>query len=64
MTEKRAPEIFAAVSKSSPPEVLAELDVILGREVEVPRRAVLAHFDVGGLVAAFGHRGVQHVGQA
>jgi hypothetical protein len=38
MTENRAPDIFAAVSKSRPAEPLAKFDVILGREVEGARR--------------------------
>ena len=45
-------------------ELLAELDVILRREVELARLAASAHFDVGGFVAAVGHGLVQRVGQA
>ena len=42
-------------------EFFAELDMILRREVELPRLTDLAHFDIGGLVATLRHRCMQRV---
>ena len=47
-----------------PAQVFTDLHVILGREVKGPKRSEFAHFDIGGFVAPFGHRGMQRVGQA
>ena len=44
--EKRAPDSFAAVAKSSSPRALAEVGVILDREIERARRPPAADFDV------------------
>ena len=44
-------------------EPFAKLHVILRREIEGARRAVFAHFDIGGLVATLGHRRMQRVRQ-
>ncbi len=63
-TTKRAPEMRPAASKSSPPQVLAELDVIARLEAERARLAPAAHLDVRTLVAAVRHRFVQQVRQS
>ena len=59
MTEKRAPGDLRRGFEIEAAELLAELDVILRREVELARLAPAAHFDVRGLVAAVGHGLVQ-----
>ena len=43
---------------------LAERDMILGREVELPRNAPPAHFHVGRLVLSVGDARVQDIGQS
>ncbi len=45
-------------------KLLAELDVVLRREVERARRAMFTDLDIGGFIAPVGHGGMQSVREA
>ena len=61
-TTKRAPDSFAAVSKSMRPQRLADLEMLLRLKRELRRRADLAHFRHWRLVVADRHVVERRVG--
>ena len=63
-TTKRAPAIFAAAAKSIMPSASPSSKCCFGWKAEIARLAMLLQHDVGGLVRAVGHIGIEDVRQS
>ena len=61
-TAKRAPVILAARSRSSTPELCAQVPMWLGGEINLRRSAPAADFNIVGFAFADGHCVVRQVG--